>query len=359
MRMERRGKPPDLQVAFHQFVVKHLRGRALDDHRNAEAKLGKFPDFACFRDLVLLEMKHLETDQKDRLNDTYQKKVDPEEAPVFFGSRPIDLDKLSNGEQIRAALATKLSQTIETQLRKANRQFEEYRARNPRKNSVSICVFLNSQLEEFSPQIVLHSVHRKMKEANGEARFPNIDAVIYITEKHYQVLADGRAAFAIGIFEGMGAIEQYWKVALVDSVVRGWSHFRTGAKVAEQPYDSSKFEAVEDVPDKIARSDAWRLAYKRNPYLRHLTDQQLKVHFNRCVAVNSLSFVIGDWPKPSKEQTGDGMRLFTDALEEINARSLDMREFSPKLLSPDELREVHKDLPEELVAMLAGQHRQQ
>jgi len=65
--LERHGSPPDLQSAFRDFVVKHLRGRSRDDHKDAEAKLGKFPDFACFRDIVLIEMKHLQADQKDRL----------------------------------------------------------------------------------------------------------------------------------------------------------------------------------------------------------------------------------------------------------------------------------------------------
>lgn len=97
MHVERHGGPPDLQAAFTQFVVKVLRGRSLDDQRDVEARLGKFPDFACFRDLILLEMKHLEAEQTDRLNEVYQSKADPAEAPVFYGSRSIDkdLDKLS------------------------------------------------------------------------------------------------------------------------------------------------------------------------------------------------------------------------------------------------------------------------
>ncbi|MCR6736590.1 MAG: hypothetical protein NVV83_22015 [Afipia sp.] len=307
-----------------------------------------------FRDLVLIEMKHLETDQKDRLNDTYQKNVDPEEHPVFFGSRPIDLDKLSNGKQIGEVLASKLSQTIETQLRKANRQFGDYLSRNPRKNSVSICVFLNSRLDEFSPQVVLHSIHRKMKGPGGEPRFPSIDAVIYITEKHYQMLPDGRMAFAIVIYGGASIVEQYWKSEFIDRVVQKWSHFRTGGDPVDRSHDGSGFEVVEDVPERMTRSDSWRLAYKRNPYLRGMTDQELKVHFNRCVALNSLSFVIGDWTKPTHEETAAGMKRFTDALEEINKRSLDMRDVSPKFLSAEERSEVHRGLPEELVAMLSG-----
>ncbi|MET4632080.1 hypothetical protein ABIB83_009150 [Bradyrhizobium sp. I1.8.5] len=147
MCVERRGGPPDLQTAFERFVVGKLHGRLLDDQKDEEAKLGNFPDFGCFRDLVLIEMKHLESDQNERVNDTYKNKVLPGEEPMFYGTRRVDFDKLSNGEEIRSAILNKLTQTIETQLRKANRQFAEYRARNPRKNLLSICLLLNSQID--------------------------------------------------------------------------------------------------------------------------------------------------------------------------------------------------------------------
>ncbi len=90
MQVERRGGPPDLQTTFAHFVARELRGRLLDDRNDEEAKLGKFPDFACFRDLVLIEMKHLESEQNERVNETYKKQVLPEEEPIFYGTRRVD-----------------------------------------------------------------------------------------------------------------------------------------------------------------------------------------------------------------------------------------------------------------------------
>ena len=185
MHVERRGGPPDLQAAFEHFVVQELHGRLLDDRKDEEAKLGKFTDFACFRDLVLIEMKHLESEQNERVNEAYKKQVLPEKEPIFYGTRRVDLDKLSNGDEIRSAVLSKLSQTIEARLRKANRQFGDYRSRNPRKNSVSVCLLLNSQIDEFSPDVVMHAVHRKIKPTETGLRFPHIDAVVYVSEKHF------------------------------------------------------------------------------------------------------------------------------------------------------------------------------
>lgn len=353
MHVERHGGPPDLQAAFTQFVRKALRGRSLDDQKDVEGRLGKFPDFACLRDLILLEMKHLEAEQTGRLNEVYQSKVDPAEAPVFYGSRSIDkdLDKLSNVEEIRAALSNKLSQTIETVLRKANSQFRDYRARNPRKNSFSVCVLLNSQIPEFSPQVVLHSVHRKMK--TGSARFPDIDAVVYISEKHIQRLPDGRLAFGLGVFKAMGSEEQYWKVGLLDLIVDRWAHFRTRTSVVYKGMEDGEFDTVFDVPKQMRRYEAWKLAYKRNPYLRPLTNSALRVHFHRCVALNSLSFVKGGWLKPPDEFTRSHMQRFGDVIDEINERGLDMRELSSKLMFQVERAKAYLGLPKELIEMFS------
>jgi len=356
-RAERKGGPPDLERAFKYFVEKMLRGRSLDDAKDKEAKQGKFPDFGCFRDILLIEMKHFEADQRDRLNETYHSKVNAEEQPIFYGSRPIDFSKLSNGEEIKGAMVDKLAQTVQTHLRKANSQFRDYRSRNPRKNAVNVCVFLNSQLDEFSPEVVLHSIHRKMKASGDGPRYPYIDAVIYISEKHFQILADGRMAFAVSIYEGWGTIVAPWKDGFVNRLVEAWSHFRSGGGPIPGEYGGPGFSAIEDIPDEMARSDGWRLAYKRDPYLRGISKQRLIVYFNRCVALNSRAFIKGDWPKPPHAEIALGMQRFTEVLEEINARGMDMRAFNYSALSVEELVEVHRDLPAELVEMLSSRHK--
>jgi hypothetical protein len=355
MRIERRGGPPDMEAAFTKFVRTTLKGRALDDNQDHEAAQGRFPDFACFRDLLLIEMKHLETGQHDRLNDVLNRMVDPDEMPVFYGSIDIQhiLDRISNSDKVKAALASKLSRTIETQLSSANGQFADYRRRHPRKNSVAICVILNSQQREFTPEIVLRAVHGKMKKpASGASRFPQIDAVLYISEKHYTLLANGRMALPIGIFEADGAIMHPWKVTVIDLVKEKWSERRTGCAAVDGNLADS-FDAIDDIPKTLPLHEQWRLEYRREPYMRNLPDNMLKVMFNRCVAVASLAFLKGSWPKPAKEETANSMRTFTHLIEEINDRGLDMRNLSIRSLSSEEREQVYRGLPKELVDTLS------
>jgi hypothetical protein len=348
--IERTGGQPDLPAAFEAFV-RHLRGRSLDDRKDEEARKGKFPDFACYRDLVLIEMKHIEAEQNERINKTFKSRVRPDEQPFFYGTRRTNFKEFSNRDEIASAVLSKLSRTIETHLSKANDQFEDYRERNPRKNSVSICLLLNSRIDEFSPDVVLYAVQQKLRSSGDSSRFPGIDAVVYISEKHAQKLQDGRIAFALVQIICSPAIAQRWKMEVIERVMQHWTEFRTGGAAVRGRAD--QFESIVDVPSQMARHEGWKLAYRRSPYLRGLTDQQLKVHFHRCVGFSSL-LLKGNWPMPSQEQHLGYVRKFGDAIEEINHRSIDMRQFDPRGLTQQERALAYAGLPEKLIQLLSN-----
>jgi hypothetical protein len=95
--VERTGGPPDSPSAFARFVAHYLGGRSLDDQKDEEAKLGKFPDFASYRDVLLIKMKHLEVEQNERINEAYKSRVLVDEEPMHYGTRRLDLSAFSNG----------------------------------------------------------------------------------------------------------------------------------------------------------------------------------------------------------------------------------------------------------------------
>lgn len=344
-----------MQAAFKRMIVEQFQGRALDDNQNIEAAAGKFPDFACFNSLVLIEMKNLEAEQAERLNDIFDKNIDPAERPVFFGERDAKFitDVVTNGEEVIAMVASKLGRTIEKIISKANKQFCDYRGRHPRKNSVNICVILNSTIQEYTPELLGFAIHGKMKASQpAQPRFSHIDAVIYISEKHFQLLPDGRTAMALLIYDCIGVLNHPWKSPLVQRLVDTWSQTRTGDSVVRGGTVNG-FKAVEDIPDTMKRYEAWQLEYQRNPYLKKLTFENLRVHFNRVVAVNSLAFVKGSWLKPTKEKTVEGLRNFSHVNEEINRRGVDIRVLNRQLLTSAEKIKVDSGLPAELVLILS------
>jgi hypothetical protein len=299
-------------------------------------------------------MKHLESDQHNRLNEVLEDRINPAEKPFFYGRREAHFitSALSNRASVHAAIFTKLARTIETSLREANRQFASYRSRHPRKNSVAVCVILNSKLREFTPEVALKAVHAKMKTGKRSvSRFPQIDAVLYFSEKHYRTLPDGRIAFAVGVYEGAGLSDHPWKGPFVDRIASAWSQMRTGGGIVDSD-NLEDFELVHDIPDTMKRHEAWQLEYQRNPYMAKIPVDRLRVLFHRCIAVNSLTFLKGSWPKPHKQATGKELHLFQHLVEETNRRGLDLRMLDHRLLSPSDKAQVYAGMPLELVAML-------
>jgi len=260
------------------------------------------------------------------------------------------IDAASNAAEINATISSKLARTVEQLLSTANRQFRDYCARHPRKNVVCICVILNSTLREWSPDVIVHSIHAKMK-SGDEPRFSDIDAVLYISEKHVRFSSDGRPAHGIVIYEARAALDHPWKMQFVDRIVDEWSHLRTGAPVLKS--EDRNFDVVEDVPPIMPRSDTWRLEYRRNPYLQLLPIEQLRVMFHRTIAVNSLAFAKGNWPKVDHDRIAQGTRDFTHLIEEASRRGLDIRLLDKKLMTPAEVTQVHAGLPEELIAIIS------
>jgi hypothetical protein len=271
-----------------------------------------------------------------------------------YGTRRLDVSTFSNGDKIASAILSKLARTIETHLDRADDQFKDYRSRNDRKNSLSICLLLNSKIDEFSPDVVMQAVRQKMKPTATGIRFPNIDAVLYISEKHVQQLPDGRVAFAMIQVIGLPAEEQRWKIPIVERVMQHWSIFRTGgAAIFGRP---DQFANIVDVPPTMARHEAWKLAYRRKPYLRGLTNQQLKINFHQCVGFCAL-LLNGSWPKPSPEQHLVYVRQLGDSIEEINHRQIDLRQIAHRDLSGQERAEAYAGLPAELIELLSSARR--
>jgi hypothetical protein len=149
----------------------------------------------------------------------------------------------------------------------------------------------------------------------------------------------------------MGLIENGWKRELLDKIVDSWAMHRTGTP-SEFAENMKTFTSVEDVPETMSRSDAWLLEYARQPYLQYLTLAELRVEFHRVVALNSLTFISGSWPKPPRRVTEQGLRRFQHLIAETNRRGTDMREMDAKKLTADERKVVFEGLPIELVETL-------
>jgi hypothetical protein len=187
----------------------------------------------------------------------------------------------------------------------------------------------------------------------NEPHFQFIDAVLYISEKHMRRLPDGRPAHGIVIYEAPGALSAPWKMQFVNRIAHEWSLMRTGAPIAFDTEDRN-FAPIEDIPRSMPLHERWRLEYQRDPYLQRLTVERLRLMFQRTIAVNSLTFLKGSWPKPSRQETTEGIRIFTHIIEETNRRGIDVRLLQFDLLTAAEKAQVYAGLPDELARQVHG-----
>lgn len=177
-----------------------------------------------------------------------------------------------------------------------------------------------------------------------------IEAVIFISEKHFFMLPDGRPSFSIAVIENDLVDFPPWKSEVLSVVVERWSLYRTGSDPEVFSPFNIKFDNVEDVEDTMARSDFWRLSYRRKPYLRDFDLHAMTVLFMMVNIELMVAMLIGDWKKPSKEDTIKYMRLFTDLNEELNYRGLTVEEYSHLNLQPNERRKfIRPGIPQTIV----------
>ncbi|OKH90203.1 hypothetical protein [Thalassospira sp. TSL5-1] len=356
MRVERNSSPNDMSETFSQFVTKRLKGISLDANFNEEAKHGKFPDFTCFNGLALLEVKQLKSDQNERLNETIENNESIDNKINFYGKRSFETS-FKDGpekEEIRRQLHNKLSRTIEDHLRKAKEQLKNYSKRNPRKNRVNICIFLNNSIGVFTPDLFASCIDRKMNHKSKDStRYNSIDYVIYISEKHY-IHEEQKFRLTIWSYTNVEATNNPWKDQVIEKIITEWTQFR-GAPISLQTESLQSIENSEeiiDIPKKMTRSEQWAIEYQRYPYLSEESIDNIRIIFHRTLLCTYISIIKGKWKKPTKEQQITYLRNFSHVIEEINRRGLDMNDMNKNLLSEQEITRISKGIPQDLIDLI-------
>jgi hypothetical protein len=168
---------------------------------------------------------------------------------------------------------------------------------------------------------------QKLVAASVEA--VGIDGVIYLSERHATVEGQQLVLPLVAI-RGPGAKDSPAKDEVLDSVMTSWAEWN-GCPVIDTSDEPPEFEAVEVVPDRMSRSDKWRLDYRRSPHLRDLSDEQLKERFDEVIVVNLLWGTKSSPKKLDREAITDALECFTHVVEELNRRHIPMQNVQQRL----------------------------
>lgn len=184
MRIERKGPIAPLTPRVVDFLKKKLAGKSLDDLVHTEESRA---DYVCLNGLVVVELKTLEDGGETRLANVQSDLQSQKDWPSFYGSWPMEsvLKHLEKPEEAAHLLTERIARVIVRDIQKADKQFAAHSKMFPRKNLVRVLIIVNEDHPLYDPDVVNSVIHKTLApRRSGEIRYPNIDAAIFITERH-------------------------------------------------------------------------------------------------------------------------------------------------------------------------------
>lgn len=325
MRIERTGQIPPLTPRVERFLKEVLRGVSLDDIQSHEELR---PDYSCLGGLLVIELKTLEEDGSARLNNLTDELRERDDWPEFLGSAPMEafLKNTSDPDGLRRRVLDRIGRALINHLKKANRQLGAHYANFPRRNMVGALLIVNEDHELYDPHTVTHVLqHALRRMENGKRLYEHIDLVLYMTERH-AMMVDGQVAFPILIVEGQGVRNAPWKGEVGQYVAMRWAGWN-GVPLVESEPALNQFSTIDHIPEVAPRHERWRTDYRRRPYLRSLTSEQLRDRFDEILVLANLAFLSGSPLKPPRDVTTRNMEQFTHMMVEMAERAIPISSF--------------------------------
>lgn len=319
----------ELEERFENFMLSlpSVEGIDLIELKESERQQKKADYLAMGRQIVI-EQKCINQEQASKIQKEVEKFSGSDEYPIFYGKRDLNsvIDKLPNKEEIKRTIYSKSTRLLESYLVQANKQIESTVSIFGLNAICGVLVILNGKVKVLSPEVVASRIQQRLNETrNGTLRFPKIDYVIFISETH-----NLEGIPIIVVIKGANASTHSSATSeYIDYLVHSWGHFNGGncAKFADSKTCFEKIKENEDpAPDKLTRSEARILWYKKNRYMEGWTD--LQVAMGAAKLIDDIQpFVMKGGPALPRNKLTELMMQFSDFIEESNLRGLDIREF--------------------------------
>jgi hypothetical protein len=310
---------------LERFFIEALGGESLDGILHPEARKA---DFRCFRGLLAIELKTLEQDASQRINNLTAELSQRPDWPTFYGSAPIEslFKHVRDPEQVKHRFMDRIGRAIKDHVSKADKQLAAHEAAFPRKNMVKVVVLANEDHEIYDPAMVAYLTQRVLlRQENGSLLYPHIDAVIFITERHATAL-DDQIAFPMVCIDGHSMISAPWKSDVVEMFMSRWAK-SNDAELYHSDLHKHKFRAIDHIPEHMKRHEHWELEYKRMPYMVGFTAEQLRERFDEIICIASLRFIKDSPFKPSDDAIKWSLSSMSHITLEMGWRAIPITQF--------------------------------
>lgn len=330
----------NLEERFKLFAKNMKGAECVDDLTlTVEQRDANKADYLFDNRNVIGELKALQTDASDKVEKVLEPYRESPEWPLFYGKQEIQkiIGHLPNREEINRKLVEAVTDSVETVIKKANRQIRDTKKTFNLPGAGGLLIILNDLVEIISPDLIAYRVRKALNKRTpeGELRFPNVSAVLVIGGAHYAQLNSDLKGIPILVIPN--DVPEAEKVeGFVSTLIREWSAF-DGQPLITLDADKAlalqfrKFsDDAKEQKGPATVQEYWEWEYRRRPYLRALSKEDL-LQFGRRVFEEITPNLLKGVPKAPREQVERQMMQFTHFLEEMRFRAIDMREFSAKL----------------------------
>lgn len=301
-------------------------------------------DFFLEQRTVVCEVKALQTDTKEKIDRIMEPVLKRDDAPIFYGEWELEkvLKNLPDGENIKRRIFEATTSAVWNLFRKANEQIRVTKNSFGLPSAGGVLVLVNDLVSVLSPQVLAARINDLFgrKEPDGRISYPEIEAVWILAETHTVDIGQGqKSVAAVTIYREDGSAA----LRCLDALQKRWAAAH-GMPLVEMSPDLFRTLEFEEVPNAAPpthgpRHERRRIDYRRNPYLRHHTDEQLKEVFSKLMPAITAGFLKGAKPEQKRTAT-ELMEQFTHFLEELRARGLDIRKVTAGLPAMgDDLRD--------------------
>jgi hypothetical protein len=324
MRIERTGSIEPLTPRVVKFLESELGGVSMDVVHSPEATR---IDYRCLNGMLAVELKTLEDPGTERLDNLTEELRKREDWPVFLGSAPMQafIDNTDDPKGVGRRVLDRIGRAIINHLKKANRQLEAHASEFPRKNMVRLLLLVNEDHEIYDPHTVSYILWHAVRRTEAEhPLYKHVDGILFLTQRHATIRND-KLTYPIVTIEGAGCYDAPWKADVLQFLANRWGNING--------CDPELFESVEDfvtidhIPESAPRQERWRTEYKREPYLKNLTKNQIRDRFDEVTLMSTFCFLKNSPIQLSQDQSQAAIRQFGDFMQEMGDRGIPISDF--------------------------------
>lgn len=329
----------NLEGRFKVFLRDLEGAEPIDDlELTPEQRRANKADYFFAGQAVIGELKALYEDTASKVESIIGPYRETPEWPVFFGQQDLKkiLRHLPDGDEIWAGVVAAVTRSIEALVEKANRQIRATKETFGLPEAGGLMIIVNDAVDVLSPDLIVYRVRKALNKRTpgGELRFPNVSAVLVIGAAHYTQMNPVLKGLPILLIPN--AVPEAARVEeFVRELNEKWAAFEGKPLIQMESEELPKLhyrrfsEDAKGTTGPLTRQDYWSLLYRRRPYLRALSEDNLLGFGAKALEEVGARFIKGA-PKTPFEEMESMLKRWSDFLDEAQHRALDLRKLVEK-----------------------------